>query len=48
MLLVQEILRMQSLLMWFLYEILVSPDTLDQLEVSRDLFGKNAIYLKGG
>lgn len=31
----------------FLFVILISPDTLDQLEVHEDVFGKNAKYLQG-
>jgi hypothetical protein len=34
--------------MWFLHLILVSTDTLDQIEVSKDLFGKNGSYIRGG
>lgn len=43
----QEILGDKSYLMWFLYIVMVSPDTLDQVEVSKDLFGKNSLYLQG-
>jgi hypothetical protein len=34
--------------MWFLHLILASTDTLDQIEVSKDLFGKNGSYIRGG
>lgn len=31
----------------FMFTILSRPDTFEQMEVSKDLFGKAAVYLKG-
>lgn len=31
----------------FMFAILSRPDTFEQMEVSKDLFGKAAVYLKG-
>lgn len=44
---VQETLGEHSYLTRFLHLFLLSTDTLDQIEVSKELFGKNCLYIQG-